>query len=846
MTLRDITFNHPGALSLLLILIPLLLLQASLLIYRNKRLSAFVAKRLMPLLLVPRLYSYWKMALSACLWTFLCIALMDPIGNIHYAFANSPTEIKPHDFSRRSLPHEVVFLVDTSASMGVKDGEEGESRLRTAQEIMEEVISLLKGELASLYSFTSVLTPLVPPTYDYLFTRLIIKSLSINHGDVGGTHFQKILTDLKEKLFVQPQQKTTTLVLLSDGGDQVIEKTEGAARQEAMNNILASLPSPETFHFRLLTIGVGKEMASMIPHVKHEGEPVYSKLEPAILEALASRFNGTYYPAADWRTYELAHALADEIGAVATEPTQSLQRTVFQPKSQEILYDLYYQIPLGISLLIFLAYLLLPEARKLLILVLLFNSLAASTINQEGNRAIALTEARDLEGAEALFEGLGQKKLPDWQQALVLYDLGIVQLLKQEWIQALDVFKSIPRANISTPELLRSLTLNKAFAALGQAKWLATLPENDLQEELYFVWRSKADLQEVRHIDCRIQNMEGADSCTLSWQVEAGIEQALYQEKNIRERQYTRFIKEASVRDLKFLLMQGLKKILLNEEEASTLKPLWNQLTKLKEGEGAHAAFQKEAYEEALQKITLDPPLSALEEAHLEARLLLIKEIQKEDLIQLKNLMEGNEEAVSTFDKAASSEKPLPYFLAGLISINEMKTEVTPKTPLTILQNGLLNAEILQILIQLASLKNTLPDDLIQTQQVRLQKEAASFIEAVHAEQKENNLCHRSPWDEVIPIYEKGWNAVRLNSSWIKINPLPFEDLLKQLKITILAWRQAIELLKHPPQSGGQKQTEAEAESSASMEETLREIQEMHGEDQPGETAIQAGEGTSW
>jgi Ca-activated chloride channel family protein len=370
LTIRSIYFGFPEALLLLIGLLPVLYLHFYLLRYRKKRLSAFAVEPVVGYLLLPRssLLTHWKIGLSCAAWIMLCAALMDPLGNVHYLSPpGQASSSQLHDFSRRYLPREVVFLVDTSASMGVRDARQGSNRLDQAKDIMEDTTALLKGEMVSLYSFTSALSPLVPPTYDYLFTRLIIKSLNLNQGDVAGTGFETALKDLKEKIFFAPVQKLHTLIILSDGGDEAVEKAAGAAREEVIKKIIGILPDPAKFHFRVFTIGIGSENPSVIPHVSFEGKPVYSKLEPEILQQLASHFNGSYYAAEDWSSYNLAQELIKKIleeEGQQTEPVQSLERTVLAPKEEDVLYDLYYQVPLGLALVLLSAYLLLPDVRR--------------------------------------------------------------------------------------------------------------------------------------------------------------------------------------------------------------------------------------------------------------------------------------------------------------------------------------------------------------------------------------------------------------------------------------------------------------------------------------------------
>ncbi len=371
MSLGDIIFGFPQAAYLLILLVPALALQLSLFFYRRRQLASFASESILPQLLVPRshLSAIFKTAASILILLLICLSLMDPKGNLHYLPTSKPTvEPQPLNFAKRYRPHEVIFLIDTSASMSVTDTPQRQTRLDQAKDIMDGVVANLSGQTVSLYAFTSVLTPLVPQTNDYLFTRLMIKGLTINQGDIGGTNFAKSLTQLKEKIFANPEQKLYTLILLSDGGDQEVDSAQGIAKEKAIANILSILPNPNDSHFRLYTVGVGSEQPSVVPHVTNEGKPVYSKLEPLLLEQLAKRNNGIYYSAHSWTAWSLAQELKKQIIdmtlAQQTEPVESLERKVSTAKREDMLFDLYYQIPLGLAMVLLLTYLILPDVRR--------------------------------------------------------------------------------------------------------------------------------------------------------------------------------------------------------------------------------------------------------------------------------------------------------------------------------------------------------------------------------------------------------------------------------------------------------------------------------------------------
>lgn len=364
----DIIFEHPYSSLLLLLLIPLLFGFIGLHVHRKKQLEELSSKETLKQLLTPRssLLNYTKWGAWAIIWTLCCIALMNPIGNLRYRpLDNVATNglAKPH-----YLPHEVIFVVDTSASMDVTDGYDGTTRLNEAKSIMTDIISQLKGQTASLYAFTSSLSQLVPPTVDYLFLRLMIKELHIDEGDVGGTSFGAGLESLSEEVFQKPSLKHYSVIFISDGGDNQLDLLQGHERDEEVKRILNVIPDPAQFNLRFYTIGIGSSKPQQIPHVTNEkGKPVESALEPEILEQLAKRNRGKYYQAEKWSSWALSQEIASQIGQdpLITSQDERPARQVISLKQKDLIFDRYYQIPLGMALLLFFLNLLLPDVRKI-------------------------------------------------------------------------------------------------------------------------------------------------------------------------------------------------------------------------------------------------------------------------------------------------------------------------------------------------------------------------------------------------------------------------------------------------------------------------------------------------
>jgi Ca-activated chloride channel homolog len=363
---NEILFNLPQAAWLILLLVPFFLGQFALNRYRRKMQSAYAVPSLLSRLLTARspLLRYTKIVGWGIVWTLACLALMEPFGNIRYSSlsSRSPSATQPH-----AVPHEVIFLVDTSASMRVPDGYNSQSRLETAKSIMEDTLSQLHGQTVSLYAFTSELSSIVPPTLDYIFTRLMINDLHIDQGDVGGTRFAPVLAALKQQAFPEPSLKRYAIFMLTDGGDTQLEALTGAAQEQEKETILNAIPDPQQFHIKLFTIGLGSLKAQPIPDVTSDGKPVLSKLEPDILQSLAEHGRGKYYMAEKWTSWNLAQELVTQMKENDFSDLQRTDagRTVAAVKKEDVIVDLYYQIPLGLVLLFYLLNLLLPDVRRL-------------------------------------------------------------------------------------------------------------------------------------------------------------------------------------------------------------------------------------------------------------------------------------------------------------------------------------------------------------------------------------------------------------------------------------------------------------------------------------------------
>lgn len=342
---QDLSFNNPQAIFLMLLLIPLLIFMImTSRVQKNAESAWALSPSLQKHLIISRspVFKHTKIIFWIFINALLVFALMDPIGDKRYEISSSNTLEKNR---------QVVFLVDTSASMGVLDSFNRISRLDGSKTVMENILSRLSYQPASLYAFTSELTPLVPPTLDRIFTRIAIHQMHLNEGDVEGTSLKNALEGLKTTLQSQSQQQEPFIILFSDGGE-----TDGSSSEEIINSLKDLKPS-----IHLITVGCGSSSPQIIPHVTFQGKPVSSKLEPHILQGLASTYRGVFYKANEWNAFDLSNAIIKQIENTPSEENQAHIQT-----NEHLTYKDYYQIPLGLALLFYVINLLLPDVKKIL------------------------------------------------------------------------------------------------------------------------------------------------------------------------------------------------------------------------------------------------------------------------------------------------------------------------------------------------------------------------------------------------------------------------------------------------------------------------------------------------
>lgn len=351
----ELIYHNPIASTLIALLPFLILLSRRLHLMRQRGLDLFADQELHKTVLLPRsrFYSAIHLLLISLCWLMAVLALMEPtwrspeqpkrlLLSEKVLSETSPVENQP-----LNRPKEIAIVIDTSASMNARDTPTGISRLDYAKEAAEEIIDRLKGEHLAIYAFTSELTPIVPSTLDYLYSRILLRDLDLNAGGVAGTNFQNLIEGLKHHYWEKESNRLSTLIIFSDGGDTAYEELSSEDKLKAVQGlkaVIAEETDPEAL--RIITVGMGSEQG-----VRLEEFPVTLALNPAVLREVGSYIDSNQ---------ETLQAIAE----IALKKANRGGESVAEAADREPpLYDTPLRdIPLLFALLFLAASLLLPSA----------------------------------------------------------------------------------------------------------------------------------------------------------------------------------------------------------------------------------------------------------------------------------------------------------------------------------------------------------------------------------------------------------------------------------------------------------------------------------------------------
>lgn len=222
-------------------------------------------------------------------WLARLRAAMMIAGLLLIAGSTMRPRANPHQETTETLGRDIVFVVDVSKSMLVRDV--APNRLERAKLWITDLVAELKTDRVALVAFAGSSSVQSPLTTDRLFFGLALDELSPEVVDVGGTNIGDAIRKCMDMVFYDLEeseaQNHRDIILITDGEDQDSLPIEAAQAAGAMG-------------IRILALGIGSEAGAVITDdknraLRNNGAVVRSRLESGTLSKIATATPGGAY-----------------------------------------------------------------------------------------------------------------------------------------------------------------------------------------------------------------------------------------------------------------------------------------------------------------------------------------------------------------------------------------------------------------------------------------------------------------------------------------------------------------------------------------------------------------------
>jgi hypothetical protein len=215
--------------------------------------------------------------------------------------------------------------------------------------------------------------------------------------------------------------------------------------------------------------------------------------------------------------------------------------------------------------------------------------------------------------------------------------------------------------------------------------------------------------------------------------------------------------------------------------------------------------------------------------------------VAKDQAAALEHIKENLRKSLE--EQKANHEVQARFFLlAGFSQMHSLFKGIKSESTIILQQaieqaNHALQLFFLSQMMPIKSAKQAPISSILKDQQHDVLLQAAPFIPAVlqeqtlHFQHAKNpaNRCQQSPWDQVIPLFDRGYRAAQNADTQFSKASLEPQIIIANQEQTIKSWQQALNLILHPPL---QHQAPSSASAPQNLTKTFRLIQEMYLEDQ--------------
>jgi Ca-activated chloride channel family protein len=226
---------------------------------------------------------------------------------------------------------EIVFVLDVSRSMLAEDATP--NRLQRAKQQIRDTIDAVAGDRVGLVIFAGEAKQVNPLTTHYEDFQQTLETVGPDSLARGGSRLGEAIQIARDS-FLSKTNDHRALIVFTDGEDQESEPVAAAeaAHQEA--------------GIRIFTVGLGDmDQGARIPvgderpdrdadgYLRHQGEPVWSRQEGAILQQVADVSDGAYIPAGT-KLVEMADVYHRYVSDVGTQEFETARINQFEARFQ--------------------------------------------------------------------------------------------------------------------------------------------------------------------------------------------------------------------------------------------------------------------------------------------------------------------------------------------------------------------------------------------------------------------------------------------------------------------------------------------------------------------------------
>ncbi len=246
--------------------------------------TANLLEALVPWVSVAR--QYVKAGLVLLALAFAALALIGPRWGVYY-----------EEVHRKGV--DIIIALDVSRSMLAEDI--APNRLERTKLAIGDLLEQLEGDRVGLVTFAGTAVKKSPLTINYGSFKMVLSEVDTSSSPRGGTMLGDAVRQAKE-CFLDRVKDHKVIILISDGEEHETDYPVEAARAAYQENGII-----------LCTVGIGDvREGARIPLVengqksflKYDGQEVWSKMKPAVLQEMAVVGGGMYLNA-ETRDFDL-------------------------------------------------------------------------------------------------------------------------------------------------------------------------------------------------------------------------------------------------------------------------------------------------------------------------------------------------------------------------------------------------------------------------------------------------------------------------------------------------------------------------------------------------------------